>query len=75
MTRNIESEMRKANVTTFDIQALLGCTEKTVRNKLTGTTDFTFSEVKKIKRTLFPGMEIEYLFDFTEQSPPDKKGA
>ena len=47
--RNIEKEMQKFNVSIYDIKELLDCTEKTVRNKLNGTTDFTFSEVKKIR--------------------------
>lgn len=67
--RNIEKEMRKFNVSIYDIKELLNCTEKTVRNKLNGTTDFTFSEVKKIRDNLFPGMEIDYLFNFNDDIP------
>lgn len=36
--RNIENMMPKFNVTYFDIQQVLNCTEKTVRNKLNGVT-------------------------------------
>lgn len=61
--RNIENMMPKFNVTYFDIQQVLNCTEKTVRNKLNGVTDFTYSEVKRLRDELFPGMDIEYLFD------------
>ncbi len=61
--RNIEKEMQKFNVTYFDIQTVLSCSEKTVRNKLNGITDFTYSEVKRVRDKLFPGMNIEYLFD------------
>ena len=67
--RNIEKEMQKFNVSFYDIKELLDCTEKTVRNKLNGTTDFTFSEVKKIRDNLFPGMEIDYLFNFNNDVP------
>ena len=67
--RNIEKEMQKFNVSIYDIKELLDCTEKTVRNKLNGTTDFTFSEVKKIRDNLFPGMEIDYLFNFNNDVP------
>ena len=52
--RNIEKEMQKFNVSIYDIKELLDCTEKTVRNKLNGTTDFTFSEVKKFETIFFP---------------------
>lgn len=61
--RNIEKEMRRYNVTYFDIQEVMNCTEKTVRNKMQGVTDFTYSEVRNIRDKLFPGMSIEYLFD------------
>lgn len=61
--RNIENEMPRFNVTYFDIQRVLDCSEKTVRNKLNGVTDFTYSEVKRLRDELFPGMSIEYLFD------------
>ena len=61
--RNIEKEMPRFNVTYFDLQSVLGCSEKTVRNKLNGITDFTYSEVKKVRDGLFPGMSLEYLFD------------
>lgn len=61
--RNIEKEMPRYNVTYFDIQKVIECTEKTVRNKLNGVTDFTYGEVSKIRNELFPGMTLEYLFD------------
>ena len=61
--RNIENVMPKFNVTYFDIQRVLNCTEKTVRNKLNGVTDFTYSEVKRLRDERFPGMSIEYLSD------------
>lgn len=63
MQRNIEKLLPQWNVTLYDIQNLLKCSERTVRNKLSGTTDFTYSEVKSIRDNLFPGMSIDYLFD------------
>lgn len=60
--KNLEQAMRKFNVTFYDIQDVMGCTEKTVRNKMNGVTDFSYSEVKRIRDSLFPGMDIEYLF-------------
>ena len=59
--------MRKHQIGVYDIQQLLCCSEKTVRNKLTGTTDFTYQEVKKIRDTFFPGMMIDYLFEDSEK--------
>lgn len=60
---NVEKEMRRRNVTYYDIQQVLNCSEKTVRNKMQGITDFTYSEVRNIRDKLFPGMNLEYLFD------------
>jgi hypothetical protein len=62
--RNIEREMARYNVTYYDIQGAMGCSEKTVRNKMQGVTDFTYSEVRNIRDRFFPGMSIEYLFDW-----------
>lgn len=61
--KRIEMEMSRFNVTYFDIQRVIGRSEKTVRNKLCGATDFTYNETQRIRNMLFPGMSIEYLFD------------
>ena len=71
--RNIENEMPRRNVTYRDIQGVLHCSEKTVYNKLSGATDFTYSEVKAIRDNLFPGYNLEYLFDFDEYRKPRKE--
>ena len=60
--RNLEAEMTRYGVTKIDIQVLLGCSEKTVRNKISGETDFTLPEAFKIKRKFFPSLSFEYLF-------------
>ena len=41
--RFIEKEMPRFNVTYYDIQQVMNCSEKTVRNKMQGITDFTYS--------------------------------
>lgn len=48
---------------------LLGITEKTLYNKMSGSNDFTYSEVKKL-RAFLPEYNIDYLL--TEL---DDKGA
>ena len=63
MMNRLEKEMRRYNVSCWDIVDLLGCSEKTLRNKLTGTTGFTYKEVQLIRNAFFPGMTLEYLFD------------
>lgn len=61
--KNLQAEMKKNSVSLYDMQSVLGCTERTVRNKLSGRTDFSYSEVRKIRDTFFPGMQLEYLFN------------
>ena len=43
----------------------LEVSESTAQNKLNGKTEFTYSEVMKISKLLFPEYKIEYLFDET----------
>ena len=70
--RNLLAEMARYGVSNNDIQALLSCTDKTVRNKLNGMTEFSFGEAMKIRDTFFPGIRLEYLFS---QEPGGDKGA
>lgn len=69
--RNLLAEMTRYGISNNDIQALLECSERTVRNKLCGETAFTFPEAVKIRNHLFPGFRLEYLF----ANEPDQKRA
>ncbi|WP_050696639.1 hypothetical protein [Anaeromassilibacillus senegalensis] len=60
--KNLSAEMVRNGVRNNDIQELLCCTDKTVRNKLNGITEFSVSEALLIRDTLFPNMRVEYLF-------------
>jgi hypothetical protein len=61
--RNLQAEMSRNGVTVADIQSLLGCAEKTARNKINSDRgEFTISEALKVRDTFFTGMRIEYLF-------------
>ncbi len=60
--RNLSAEMARYGVSNMDIQSLLGCSSKTVTNKLSDNTAFSVSEAIKIRDTFFPGLRIEYLF-------------
>ncbi len=64
--KNLSAEMARFGVTNSDIQSLLGCSGKTVTNKLTESTSFSVHEAIKIRDTFFPGLRIEYLFACTE---------
>lgn len=41
--RNLSAEMARFGVSNADLQDLLGCTSKTVSNKLADTTEFSVS--------------------------------
>ena len=60
--RNLSAEMARYGGSNMDIQSLLGCSSKTVTNKLSDNTAFSVSEAIKIRDTFFPGLRIEYLF-------------
>ena len=69
--KNLVAEMARYGVRIADIQNLLNCSERTVRNKLNNERDFTIPEALKIRNTFFPSMSIEYLFA-TEPPTEDK---
>lgn len=66
MRAYLEYRMKQENVSRADIQNLLGVSEKTVRNKLSGETDFTWGEVRKIGNNFFPKDDFNKLFEQTE---------
>lgn len=65
--KNLLAEMARYGVSRYDIQKLLGCSEATVRNKLSGESEFTVSEALKIRNSYFIGFRVEYLFAKDEQ--------
>ena len=60
--RNLSAEMARYGVKNADIQKLLSCTDKTVRHKIDGVTEFSVAEALKIRDVFFPGLRVEYLF-------------
>ena len=65
--KNLEAEMARENVSTFDIARVIKKTERTVRNKMDGITAFSFYETLKIRNAFFPKLSTEYLFAETEE--------
>lgn len=63
MRAYLEYRMKQEKITRKDIQQLLGVSEKTVRNKLAGETDFTWEEARKVRNTYFPQDSFEQLFE------------
>ena len=65
--KNLLAEMTRYGVSKYDIQKLLGCSETTIRNKLSGETEFTILEAFKIRDFYFIGLKMEYLFAADKQ--------
>lgn len=66
MMENLKSAMAAKHISTVAIAGVLGCTEKTVYNKLNGNTEFTLREALALKNEIFPEYDMTYLFK-TEQ--------
>ena len=78
MYNNLRAEMTRHNVSAQTVADLLGKTVKTVRDKLTGRSDFTLGEIVAIRADLFPDLSLDYLAEKTETveetDPPDAAG-
>lgn len=62
MFPNLKAEMARYDITRAQIINALNITQKSYSNKMSGRTEFTLSEIKRIKK-MFPGLSLEYLFD------------
>ena len=60
--KNLSAEMRRYGVTNIDLQNAIGCSLKTVVNKLNETSEFSVSEALSIRDKFFPSLRIAYLF-------------
>lgn len=61
MFLNLKTALRQKSITIKQYAELLGITEKSVRNKIEGITDFTYPEFKKTC-TLLCEYNADYLF-------------
>lgn len=68
--RNLRAEMARANITVAILAPKIGVSEKTLRNKLNGKTDFTWPEALAIRRLVNPEVGIEEMFI---RSDPEKE--
>lgn len=64
MYRELIGEIAKSGLTKKQLAKEIGVTEKTLSNKLTGKTDFTWSEVLRIRSVIDPmaSLTLEHLF-------------
>lgn len=59
---NLEKLLISKGITKKSYAEFLGVSEKTIQNKINEVTEFTFTEVEKTNRILFPEYQWGYLF-------------
>lgn len=62
MFENLRNELDKKHITMTSVAKVIGCSDKSLQNKLRGRTEFTLSEIFKIKSDILPEFDIKYLF-------------
>lgn len=67
MLGNMVFELRRKNITNKAVAELIGSTEKTVVNKLNGSSEFTVSEAMAINVNLLPEFRLSYLCKRTNE--------
>jgi transcriptional regulator with XRE-family HTH domain len=68
---NLRTALFQKGISMKQYAEFLGVGEKTVQNKLKGTTDFTYPEFRKTCTLLLPEYNADYLFaDSTIESHP-----
>lgn len=60
---NLKAEITRHKVQVKDIAASIGISERTMKNKLNGVTDFTWGQACRIQKEFFPELSKDYLFD------------
>ena len=66
MYRNLKAEMIRNNINNDDIAKAIHKDARTVRNKMSGATQFTFPETTIIRDSFFPKLKLEYLIEQSE---------
>lgn len=61
--KNLRAEMARNRLTVGDLAKALNVRRATVSDKINGKRRFYYEECLKIKKTFFPNLSIEYLFD------------
>lgn len=65
----LRGQMIKAGISIVQLSRDIGVSEKTLRNKLNGETEFTWMEVQAIHRIVNPSLSIDELFIKDEEVP------
>ena len=67
MFNNLRDELRAKNIPMVAYSKIIGCSEKSVQNKLSGVTEFTLSEIQATLG-IFPEYRFDYLFATEEKT-------
>ena len=62
MLQNLKKALDNKRISLAAYAAILGVTEKTIRNKIAEETPFTYPVVIKTNTELLPEYDIDYLF-------------
>ena len=62
MFENLKAELRKKNISMVAVARTIHCSEKSIQNKINGSTEFTLSEILAINEQLLPEFDLKYLF-------------
>ena len=63
----LRGEMYRQNITIKSLAEQIGISEKSLRNKLNGETDFTWPEAQAIRNIIDRGASVEVLFRKDEE--------
>lgn len=63
MFRNLNAEMARYEIDLRQMSVLTGIAPKTLRNKLSGATEFKYSEITAVLKAFPVKFSVEYLFD------------
>ena len=63
MKSNLKRALESKRITNHAVCEMLGISEKTLYNKMSGSTEFTVEEALKIVRNLLPEYTFEFLFE------------
>lgn len=69
MLIHLKEALDRKRITLKAFAAVIGVSEKTVWNKINEETPFTYPEVLKTTRELFPEYNTDYLFASDEKVP------
>lgn len=59
---NLKAEMARRSISSIDISRIINKTDRSVREKISGRSQFSVPEATAIRDKFFPGFSLEYLF-------------